>query len=216
MRLSVINVLWIVFNLPICYLIFSLLYADDQSFVLTLILSIMILAPFLFFPATTAMFGVARKWIMGDLDVPLFKSFWTFYKENYLRSMSGGLIFTLIWFIWGVDFYYFSKINIVVSSIFIGLLFFLFLFTINFFANTVHTELSLKTSIKNSFFLTLVFPLNNLLTIVVNGIIFYLSLATFTFLIPFFMGSLIAIVSFSGYYQKVEKIHGDKKDVTEK
>jgi uncharacterized membrane protein YesL len=209
MRLSVINLLWIGFNLPICYLLLSLLYSNDQSALFLLLCTIIILAPFLFFPATTAMFGVVRKWVMGEHDVPLVKSYWTYYKENYVRSLCGGGIFTLIWIVWGVDFYYFSQVNIIISSLFLVGFLFLFLFTLFFFANTVHTDLKLFTTIKNSFFLTLVYPLSNLLIVVVNGIIVYVSLAMFTFLIPFFMGTLITYISFAGFYQKLLKIQGN-------
>ncbi|WP_338787047.1 YesL family protein [Metabacillus sp. FJAT-53654] len=215
MRLSVINLLWIGFNLPICYLVLSLLYANDSSALFMLLATIIILAPFFFFPATTAMFGVARKWVMGDHDVPLVKSYWKYYKENYVRSLCGGIIFTLIWIIWGVDFYFFSKVNIIISSLFLVGFFFLFLITLFFFANTVHADLKLFTSIKNSFFLSLVYPLTNLVIVVITGIIIYVSLTMFTFLIPFFMGTLIAFIAFAGYYQKVVKIHGDNREVTE-
>lgn len=209
MRLSVINLLWIGFNLPICYLLLSLLYSDDQSALIMLLCTIVVLTPFLFFPATTAMFGVVRKWVMGEHDVPLVKSYWTYYKENYVRSLCGGVIFTLFWIVWGVDFYYFSQVNIIISSLFLVGFLFLFLFTLFFFANTVHTDLKLFATIKNSFFLTLVYPLSNLLIVVVNGIIVYVSLAMFTFLIPFFMGTLITYISFAGFYQKLLKIHGN-------
>lgn len=206
MRLSTINLLWIGFNLPICYFILSLFVVKEQSGLIMMLATIIVLAPFLFFPATTAMFGVARKWVTGEHDVPLVKSFWTYYKENYTRSLSGGIIFTFIWIVWGVDVYYFSQVNIMISTIFLILSIFLFLFTLFFFANTVHAELSLRTSIKNAFFLALVYPLSNLFIIVINGIILYVSLTMFTFLIPFFMGSLIAVVSFAGYYQKIVKL----------
>lgn len=215
MRLSVINLLWIGFNLPICYMVISLLYANDQAALFVLLATIIILAPLFFFPATTAMFGVVRKWVMGELDVPLVKSYWKYYKENYVRSLGGGIILTLIWVIWGVDFYYFSKVNVIISSIFLVGFLLLFLFTLFFISNTVHTELKFFTSIKNAFFLSLLFPLTNVMIIVINGIILYVSLTMFTFLIPFFMGSLIAFVSFAGYYKKIEKIHGDKMEVIE-
>ncbi|KKI89389.1 DUF624 domain-containing protein [Bacillus sp. SA1-12] len=215
MRLSVINLLWIGFNLPICYLALSLLYASNSSVLFMLLATIVVLAPFFFFPATTAMFGVVRKWVMGEHDVPLFKSYWAYYKENYVRSMSGGLIFSLIWVIWGVDFYFFSKVNVILSSIFLVGFFFLFLFALTFFANTVHADLKFFQNLKNSFFLTLLYPFNNILVVVLNGIIIYVSLTMFTFLIPFFMGSLIAFVSFAGYYQKVSKIQGSKKEAIE-
>lgn len=215
MRLSVINILWILFNLPICYLLFSILFATDQSSMFLFLLTIAVLAPFIFFPATTAMFGVVRKWVMGDLDVPLLKSYWLFYKENYLRSLTGGIILTFIWVVWGADFFFFAKMNMIISSFFLVGFLFLFLMTVFFFSNTVHTELKLFTSIKNSFFLTMVYPLINLMVLVTSAIILYMSIGVFTFLIPFFMGTLIAYVSFAAYFHKLEKIQ-DKTSEAQK
>ncbi|MDQ0223902.1 YesL family protein [Metabacillus niabensis] len=211
MRLSVINILWVLFNIPICYLLLSLLLADDLSVAFTIILTIAVLSPFLFFPATTAMFGVVRKWVMGETDVPLVKSYWGFYKENYVRSLCGGIVFTLLWIIWGFDFYYFSQVNVFISSLFLAAGLFLILFTLSFFSNTVHSELTFVTSIKNSFFLSLVYPITNILMLIGVAVILYISLTMFTFLLPFFTGTLIALISFTGYYQKMNKILANKK-----
>ncbi|WP_240353424.1 YesL family protein [Cohnella algarum] len=90
MRLSVTNVLWIVCSLPIWYMFLVLLQSETtDQFISTMIL-IAILLPFTFFPATSAMFSVARKWVMGETDVPLFKTFFRNYKQNYLQAMLGG------------------------------------------------------------------------------------------------------------------------------
>ena len=203
MRFFVTNLLWIGFNLPICFFVLTLFYSNDQAGVLMTLGILIILAPFVFFPATTAMFGVVRKWIMGEHDVPIVKSYWTYYKENYLRSLCGGAILTFFWIVLAVDFFYFSQVNIIMTYLFLAGFFFLFLLTIFFFANTVHKEFTLFTSIKNSFSLSFVFPLTNILIVVISGIIIYVSFTLFTFLIPFFMGSLIAYVTFAGYYRKL-------------
>ncbi|WP_251526649.1 YesL family protein [Metabacillus litoralis] len=215
MRFSVINLLWIGYNLPICFFVLTLFYVNEQAGVLMTLGTIIILAPFVFFPATTAMFGVVRKWVIGEHDVPLVKSYWIYYKENYVRSLIGGVIITFFWIVLVVDFYYFSQVNIIISYLFFAGFFFLFLFTVFFFANTVHKVLTLFTSIKNSFFLSLLFPLTNILIVVISGIIIYVSLTMFTFLIPFFMGSLIAYVSFAGYNSKLLKLNGKNNEVIE-
>lgn len=208
MRLSVINILWIIFNLPICYLALSILFAEDEASIFLLLGTIAVLAPFLFFPATTAMFGVVRKWVMGEEDVPLVKSYWRYYKENYVRGLTGGLLITLFWVIWVADFFFFSKVNVFISAFFLIGFLFLFLMTIFFFSNTVHAELKLITSIKNAFFLTMVYPFINIVVLVFSGVILYISLGVFTFLVPFFMGTLITYVGFAAYYQKIERING--------
>ena len=206
MRFFVTNLLWIGFNLPIFFFILTLFYSNDQAGVLIILGTLIILAPFVFFPATTAMFGVVRKWIMGEHDVPIVKSYWTYYKENYLRSLCGGAILTFFWIVLAVDFFYFSQVNIIMTYLFLAGFFFLFLITIFFFANTVHKELTLFTSIKNSFYLSFMFPLTNILIVIISGLIMYVSFTMFTFLIPFFMGTFIAYVTFTGYYRKLLKL----------
>ncbi len=207
MRLSVVNILWITFNLPISYLFFLIPFTEDQSALIVFLFTIAVLAPFVFFPATSAMFGVVRKWIMGELDVPLVKSYWKYYKENYVRSLTGGIILTIIWIIWGVDFFLLSKNNVIVSGFFLVGFLFLFLMTVFFFSNTVHAELKLMASIKKSFFFTMLYPLINLTLLVLSGAIIYISVELFTFIIPFFMGTLITYISFFAYHQKTEKVY---------
>ena len=36
-----------------------------------------------FMPATTALFSVTRKWIMGKTDIPIFKTFWQAYRGEF-------------------------------------------------------------------------------------------------------------------------------------
>src|SRR5690554_780565 len=88
MRLSVTNILWVVTAFPVFFCIFSLLFfSSTVEEVQAWFLPIAVLSPFLLFPSTSAMFALARKWVTGDADVPLFKTFFRSYKENYLQSM---------------------------------------------------------------------------------------------------------------------------------
>lgn len=211
MRFSVINLLWILFCLPIVFVTIPVFYADNVSAVFTLLLVIAILAPFFFFPATTAMFGVVRNWIFGEADVPLFKTYWRQYKENYVRSLISGIVLTILWVILGIDVYYFTQVNPFISGFFIIGSFFLFNFTIFYFANTVHTELKLLPNLKNSLILTLINPVYNLCLLIINVTILYISFNVFTALIPFFMGTMVAFISIKGYQQKLMKVQGLKE-----
>lgn len=53
-----------------------------------------VLAPLTLFPATSAMFTVVRKWVMGDTDTGVFRTFFKGYKENYKQSLIGGIFYT--------------------------------------------------------------------------------------------------------------------------
>lgn len=205
MRFSIINILWFMFSLPAIFILINMLLIDQLEELLYLVVPSIILVPVLLFPATTAMFATVRNWIIKDSD-QLFKTYWGFYKENYKRSLLGGIIIMGIWLIWLVDIYYFSNISTILLYLFwfIGMI--LFIFTINFFSITVHYNLKLFTSLKNSLFVTIGSPILFIVLISCIGLILYISIYTFQFLLPFFTGSLIAYISFAVFYKKYLKL----------
>ena len=208
MRFFGVNLLWIIFNLPVIYLGVNLISVENINELLMVALTIAVLMPFIFFPATTAMFAVTRKWVMRETDFSIMRYFWDYYKENYMRSILGGLILGGIWFIYVLDYYYFmiyisesfsSALLFFLSMVFLLLFIFLLVFTFNFISYTVHFNGKLSVSIKDAMLITIGNPLISLSIGGINGLITYVSFSYLTFLIPFFMGSLIAFVSFTGF-----------------
>jgi uncharacterized membrane protein YesL len=59
-------------------------------------------APIIFglLPATAAMFAVARKWAMGEVDVPIFRTFWSSYRKEFWKVHTLGVVLTLIGFVY--------------------------------------------------------------------------------------------------------------------
>ncbi|MFC0560562.1 YesL family protein [Halalkalibacter alkalisediminis] len=49
-----------------------------------------------FFPATTAMVAIVRKWIMGEYDIPIFKSFLKAFQTDFKRANTLGYILIVI------------------------------------------------------------------------------------------------------------------------
>ncbi|RKL68231.1 hypothetical protein CR203_07025 [Salipaludibacillus neizhouensis] len=47
------------------------------------------------FPATVAMFSISRKWIQGDRDIPVVKTFWTMFKSNFMKANIYGWMIAL-------------------------------------------------------------------------------------------------------------------------
>lgn len=202
MRLAWTNILWMIFNIPIIFFGLNLLIGETTNQLIFTIIIMIVLLPFFFFPATTAMFAVVRKWAMGQSDIHIMSSFWKYYKENYVRSVLGGIILVALWAIFFLDYYYFIHIvNDILKYIFYGLFIFLFMFTIHFFSNTVHFYTNLINTLKNALFMTLKNPLLSLITTLVNVLIIMISFKIALFLIPFFMGALVAIISFIGFYR---------------
>lgn len=200
-NLAVLNITWLVFILPLAYLSLLLVLVESTSQVIMLLITIVVLSPFLFFPATTAMFGVVRKWFMKE-EIKIVQSFWNFYKENYKRSLSGGLFLSFLWLVGIVDYLYIKSNVSFVNYIVIFILAFLFLYTLYFFSDTVHTESKFKQSLKNVLIMTVANPIFSFGIVLISIFILYVSFTYLPFLIILFTGPSIAILGFYGY-QKV-------------
>ncbi|MDQ1909787.1 DUF624 domain-containing protein [Paenibacillus sp. GD4] len=199
MRLSVINVLWIICGIPFFLLGLILLQAQTTEQILQTFLLMAIVAPFFLFPSTAAMFTVARKWLTGEEDAPLFKTFFRGYKENYVQAMLGGLIYVLLGVILYTNFkFYGTQAGAfgVLRFLVISLTGLLFISVFHFFSILSHLHMKIWQIIKNALLITIGNPVRSISMLVLNGVIMYFSFTQFTFLIPFFMGSLVAVVSF--------------------
>jgi uncharacterized membrane protein YesL len=169
-----------------------------------------------FFPATIAMFAVIRKWIMGEGDIPIFRTFWNTYKSEFLRSNGLGLIVAAVGGLIVLDLVYMKNLeNGLMNSIQIPLYLFMFavVMTILYlFPVYVHYELKMMQVIKNSFLIMLIHPLENLVMIAGIAALFFV-VSYIPGLGFFFGGSLCAaIIMASGYlaFNKVDK----KKQMT--
>ncbi|MFB3160196.1 DUF624 domain-containing protein [Neobacillus sp. 179-J 1A1 HS] len=214
-KLAGINLLWVLFNFPIAYLTLSLFTVKEMWQIGFLIMTIAVLVPFIFFPATTAMFGIVRKWVMKE-EVPIFRFFWKYYKENYKRSLVGGLIFSVLWAIVGVDYYYFQTRIHLVSYLFLFLMVWLLLITLFFFAHTVHTDTKLGQGLKNVLILSIANPIYSIGLAISSIGILYVSFTKLTFLLPFFTGGAISFLAFFAYNKVFTNIVQIQKTSEEK
>ncbi|MDQ0972590.1 putative membrane protein YesL [Neobacillus niacini] len=170
-RLAFLNLLWISFSL------------------LGLII-------FGFFPATVAMFAVARKWMLGNEEMSIFKTFWTAYKREFLKSNVLGVIIVAIGLILYIDFQFVQHAAnsfasflyvpfFIITLIFISMLFYI----IPIF---VHYDMKLSQVIKNSFFVMIMNPLSTFYMLIGSfGILFVLSYAPPICLL--YSGNLLAL-----------------------
>ncbi|GIQ63065.1 hypothetical protein PACILC2_16330 [Paenibacillus cisolokensis] len=154
MRLSVTNVLWLICSLPFVFFIFTTLFSENVDQLYSGLFISAVVAPFTLFPATAAMFTVARKWVMGEVDVPLFRTFFRGYKENYVQSMVGGILYALLFVILIIDFrVYLNGMTSLqlISYVFLGLMFVLAVSLFNFFSMVVHYHMKTLQLIKTLF-----------------------------------------------------------------
>lgn len=172
MRLAYVNFLWVFFTM--------------SGLVL-----------FGFFPATVAMFAVVRKWVRKETDVPVFNLFWKTYKADFLKSNLLGLIISFAGF---VLYFNFTVIEDAVTPalkwlyipyIIITAMYILTLLYI--FPVFVHFNIKIREVFRNAFILMTVSPLITCSKVVLTGVLCFLFLQ-FPGVIPFFSGSLIAIL----------------------
>jgi uncharacterized membrane protein YesL len=52
------------------------------------------------FPATAALFAVIRKWLLGEEELPVFRTFWQFYRADWIRMNGLMLIYSVMG--WGL------------------------------------------------------------------------------------------------------------------
>ncbi|WP_079478119.1 YesL family protein [Halobacillus salinus] len=210
MRFSLVNLQWVVFNLPVAFLLLSLLNSGSKSDLYVLLPLLAIMIPPVFFPATTAMVAKAREWVRENHDQRPERTYWSYYKENYKKSIAGGAFFTVLWAVLVADIYYFSTMNIWMTNVFLVLGILLFVVTMNYFSVIVHFDMKLGQAIKQAFLVTLVSPLLFVTVALTSGIILYISLYIFPLIIPIFSGTILTFLTFSAYYRHYLKRAGDE------
>ncbi|MCJ8009361.1 YesL family protein [Lederbergia wuyishanensis] len=223
MKFSLTNILWLLFNLPIVYFVLTLLYADSFEKLQLIVITLAILTPFFFFPATTAMFGVVRDWILEKKSMTLIASYWKYYKENYVRSLLGGLIIVPIWSAWLYNFLTSGvKMGSVSFYFYVAITIFLFTITVHFFSDTVHFQVKLKDSLVKSILLAIGNPHYTIGIALLSGMLVFMLIKYIPVLIPFCIGSIIAYLSFYGYYRiflkmksLVEKLEGSVENTVQ-
>ncbi len=205
MRLSVINILWLLFSLPFVFFMMIFLFNPviEKNQLNFLLFLTSIIAPFTLFPSTAAMFAVARKWVTGNDGVRLFKTFIRGYKQNFFQSMVGGFIFIIIGWIFYLNYtFYLKQVSMFQSFFLLIVIFFIVLVSMlfHFFSIIVHVHMGILQILKFTVGLSLGRPLETIIMLVINLFLLLFSLR-FTFVIPFFMGSIIAFVTFWQFHR---------------
>ncbi|WP_410511812.1 DUF624 domain-containing protein [Paenibacillus sp. BR2-3] len=212
-RIAFSNILWALCSIP--FLLSAVLKvimlatgsggANEQ---ITLNWAMGITAPFTVFPATAALFTVVRKWVMGNTDVSTFRTFFQGYKENYVKSMLGGLIYSLLFVIMYVDVtvYMTQMSNFkIVGILMLVLMIILFVSMFNFFSIIVHYQMTFKEVVSNSILLTIARPIRVFSTLIAGAVLVYIGLrypALYFICIP----TLIAMVAFFNFYATYNKL----------
>jgi len=213
-RFAFVNLLWLACSLFIPLLLLMLLYAFNpeempEGFYFIPIAAFGAAAPFTMFPATSAMFAVIRKYVQGSEDAPVFKTFFKGFKENYVKSMWGGLFFVVFFFIiyFNYHFYTAPESNLrVLGFLFLFLAVLAVVTMFNFFNFIVHLDVKFGQLLKNAALMSIGSPLTSIGILLANGVILYLSYFQITFLVPFFTGSLMAFCTYWLYDRSFNRL----------
>ncbi|WP_433943698.1 YesL family protein [Paenibacillus sp. SN-8-1] len=212
-RIAASNILWLICSIPFFFVVINkiLLFQTMPNQPETLTYWLMaVLAPVTLFPATSALFAVTRKWVMGEEDVSVWRTFFRGYKENYKQSLIGGIFYTLLCVIMIVDYKVYMNMDQFPGAKVIGIVMLIFMFILfislfNFFSMVVHYHMGIKQIIKNSVLLTMVRPLRMLSTVICAGVLVAITIK-FLFLILVGLGSLMAFVAFFNFYGTYTKM----------
>ncbi|MRG87864.1 YesL family protein [Salinibacillus xinjiangensis] len=169
-RLAYLNILWVLFTLGG-------------------------LVVFGIFPATASVFTITRYWVMGKEDIPLFKTFWNSYKENFGKVQIIGYVLVAIGAILYYDYQFFSEKEgpmFFVIELLTGSIIFIFSLVV-LFIFPVFTHYKLKTIeyFKNTLLISLSQLLLSIVMFIVTGLLVY-ALSSFSGLLLFFGLSLPA------------------------
>lgn len=129
-------------------------------------------------PSTIATFYILRKWVQGEFDMNLFKTFKDIYKKEFIDSNKCGFVFFAIFAFLAFDLNILYRMQPLYSTILyvivMAVLFFVSISFVYFFPTYVHFKQTNKEYIKNSFALALGSPMQTILLFIGFGILAYI------------------------------------------
>lgn len=218
MRFFASHILWAIMSFPVIFFVLPVLMFEEADLVFTM-LAVGILAPFTLFPATSALFSLVRKWIIGDADVPIIKTYFVSYKKSYLQSMVVGILYSVLFFVEFIGYrFYLHQDNFtqVLSSLYIAFIFVTILSVFLFFSLQSHLHMKTFNLLKNSILLAIGRPFTSLSIIITNIAIVYLFFSFYKgFLAVFFLSSAIAFMTFFHFNRMFTKIQDKQQELKE-
>ncbi|MCJ8009082.1 YesL family protein [Lederbergia wuyishanensis] len=149
-------------------------------------------------PSTAALFAIMRKWMIGDENLPVFKTYWHSYKKEFTQSNIIGLILGILLLIFYIDYRVIlisQGASFQILALFLIIILFLFtLMCLYIFPVFVSYELKLVQYFKYSFLFAFASPLSTvfmiiglffscILAIIVPGLIVFLGVSAPAFII---------------------------------
>lgn len=147
------------------------------------------------FPSTVAMFYITKEWLGGNTDQPIFKTFFTKFKEEFLRSQLFGAVLLVIGALLYFDIqFFFQKEGMVFYLMRYVMLMIGFLYMIMLpfvFPLFVQQKLTLGVFLKNVLIISITRIFHSVI-MVIGCFTIFVVFAKFAGLFIFFLGSTVA------------------------
>lgn len=177
----------------LCEWVIKLAYIN----ILWILFTCMGLIIFGIYPATTAVFSLMRKFMKGDTDYPIFKSFWQNYKKDFLKSNYLGLIISVVGVVLYLDIYFVAQTNhTILQLVYYPLLLItiVFLLTLLYvFPVFSHYDVNVFLVFRNAVMIMVSYPLHTFM-MALGVVAVYFSFQSFPGVIPFYHVSLLAFI----------------------
>lgn len=119
-----------------------------------------------FFPATFSMFGIARKWIREDKDIPIFSTFKDMFKRSFWKANLLGWFFVLYGYSLYFYFNWLNDLDGVFATVMLGALivlgFISFLIAIYIIPVYVHFDVGILGAFKHATIMAISYPFHAL------------------------------------------------------
>ncbi|WP_210469762.1 YesL family protein [Sporosarcina sp. 6E9] len=160
-------------------------------------------------PATAGMFAVTRKWIMGEQDIPIAKTFLATYRKEFFKVNAVGLSLFLVIYLLTIQFQVLRSMDginyFIASYVVLALFFIISIALLYLFPIYVHFNLTVFDHLKWSFVIGIIHPI---LTVFLMVVVVVLNYATFIYipgLLFFFGGSVTAYILMWGVSKTFSK-----------
>ncbi|WP_163539482.1 YesL family protein [Gracilibacillus sp. YIM 98692] len=166
-----------------------------------------------FFPALVAMFAIERKWIRGNKDLPIFRTFWIEYKSNFKNANLIGYTFLMFGLLIYINMMLAYSIHSWIGNILLffvfGLAFLISIIFIYIFPIYVHYDVRIIESIIFTFVIALSSPLKTIL-IIVNILAYFFIALYIPGIILVFTGSALSFITMWFSYQALQQVENKK------
>lgn len=166
------------------------------------------------FPATGSMFFIILKWLNKEPVEKVFHTFWFIYKREFLKLNKFGILFYIVIYIFIYDLLFLQINSGKLLFIFPVLVFLLICFLLTFlyfFPVYLQFDLKFYQYMKQSFFVAASSLLETMM-ILASCMVLTIIIRFIPGIIPFYSGSIIALIVSWCSLRALEKINQRKKD----